>query len=75
MPRRPRRNHSPAFKAKVALAALKVDATLAELAKRFELHAHQIGLPLAASQVGCSFRRMRLWRTERSFSPSQRDSC
>ena len=43
MPRRPRRNHSPAFKAKVALAALKGDATLAELAKRFELHAHQIG--------------------------------
>ena len=43
MPRRPRRNHSPAFKSKVALAALKGDATLAELAKRFELHAHQIG--------------------------------
>ena len=43
MSRRPRRNHSPAFKAKVALAALKGDATLAELAKRFELHAHQIG--------------------------------
>lgn len=44
MPRRPRRNHSPAFnKAKVALAALKGDATLAELAKRFELHPHQIG--------------------------------
>jgi len=43
MPRRPRRNHSPAFKAKVALAALKGDATLAELATRFELHAHQIG--------------------------------
>lgn len=43
MPRRPRRNHSPAFKAKGALVALKGDATLAELAKRFELHAHQIG--------------------------------
>ena len=43
MSRRPRRNHSPALKAKVALAALKGDATLAELAKRFELHAHQIG--------------------------------
>ena len=40
---RPRRNRSPAFKAKVALAALKGDATLAELAKRFALHAHQIG--------------------------------
>jgi DNA-binding IclR family transcriptional regulator len=33
MTRRSRRNHSPAFKAKVALAALKGDATLAELAE------------------------------------------
>lgn len=40
--RRPRRNHSPAFKAKVALAALTSDATLAELASRFDVHAHQI---------------------------------
>lgn len=37
--RRPRRNHSPAFKAKVALAALKSDESLAE---RFDLHANQI---------------------------------
>ena len=42
MSRRPRRNHSPAFKAKVALTALKGDATLTELAQRFNLHAHQI---------------------------------
>lgn len=40
--RRPRRNHSPAFKAKVALAALTSDATLAALASRFDVHAHQI---------------------------------
>ena len=39
----PRRNHSPAFKAKVALAAIKGEATLAELAQRFDVHAHQIG--------------------------------
>ena len=32
MSRRPRRNHSPAFKAKVALAAVKGEKTLAELA-------------------------------------------
>lgn len=32
--KRKRRNHSAAFKAKVALAALKGDKTLAELAER-----------------------------------------
>ncbi len=42
MSRRTRRNHSPAFKAKVALAAVKGDATLAELAQRFDVHANQI---------------------------------
>lgn len=36
--RRPRRTHSPEFKAKVALAALRGDKTLAELAEQFELH-------------------------------------
>ena len=40
--RRPRRNHSPAFKAKVALAALEGEATLNELAQRFDVHANQI---------------------------------
>ena len=42
MPRRPRRNHTPAFKAKVALAALKGEKTLAELAQQFDVHANQI---------------------------------
>jgi transposase-like protein len=42
MSKRTRRNHSPAFKAKVALAAFKGEATLADLAKRFDLHANQI---------------------------------
>lgn len=37
--RRTRRNHSPAVKATVALAALKDDAMLAELRKRFDVHA------------------------------------
>jgi transposase len=40
--RRPRRNHTAAFKAKVAVAALKDDKTLAELALQFELHSNQI---------------------------------
>jgi putative transposase len=38
MTRRPRRNHSPDFKAKVALAAVKGDKTLAELARLFDIH-------------------------------------
>ena len=42
MARRTRRNHSPAFKAKVALAAVGGDRTLAELAQQFDVHPNQI---------------------------------
>ena len=42
MNRRPRRNHSPAFKAKVALAAVKGDRTIAQLAEHFDVHPNQI---------------------------------
>ena len=42
MTKRPRRNHSPAFKAKVALAAIKGEKTLAELAQQFDVHPNQI---------------------------------
>lgn len=42
MRRRPRRNHSPAFKAKVALAAIRGEKTMAELGKQFDIHSNQI---------------------------------
>ena len=40
--RRTRRTHSPAFKAQVAVSALREDKTMAELCKEFELHASQV---------------------------------
>jgi putative transposase len=42
MTRRPRRNHTAAFKANVALAAIKGEKTLSELAEQFDVHANQI---------------------------------
>jgi len=40
--RRPRRNHSPAFKARVALEAIRGEETLAELAAQHDVHPNQI---------------------------------
>jgi transposase-like protein len=42
MNRRARRNHTPAFKAKVALAAVKGDRTVAQLAEQFDVHPNQV---------------------------------
>lgn len=42
MTKRPRRNHSPAFKAKVALAAIKGEKTMVELTQQFDVHPNQI---------------------------------
>ena len=42
MSKRPRRNHAPAFKAKVALEALKGEQTIVEIAQRYQVHPNQI---------------------------------
>ncbi len=54
MTKRTRRMHSPAFKAKVALAAIKGERTLAELAKLFDVHPHQITAWKAQLQEGAA---------------------
>ena len=58
--KRKRRNHLPGFKAKVALAAIKGDKTLAEIAEQFDVHQNQIQtwkkqlLDQADTVFGCS---------------------
>jgi transposase len=42
MTRRPRRNNTAGFKAKVALAAIKGDRTITQLAEHFDVHPNQI---------------------------------
>jgi transposase len=54
--RGPRRNHSPGFKAEVALAAVKGDRTIAQLAEHFDVHPNQIAtwksqLEASASEI------------------------
>ena len=51
MSRRARRNHTPAFKAKVALAAIRGDRTLAQLAELFDVHPNQITAWKASGQA------------------------
>jgi transposase len=54
MQRRPRRNHTAAFKAKVALAAIRGDRTLAQLAEQFDVHPNQITSSKAQLEEGAS---------------------
>lgn len=54
MSRRSRRTHSPTFKAKVALAAIKGDRTLAQLAAHFDVHPNQITAWKAQLEGGAS---------------------
>ncbi|MEW5882432.1 MAG: transposase, partial [Pseudomonadota bacterium] len=42
MSKRPRRNHTAAFKAKVALEAIKGERTVTEIAQRFDVHPNQV---------------------------------
>jgi transposase-like protein len=62
MSKRPRRNHSPAFKARVALEALKDGQTLVELAERFQVHPNQI----------MEWKRQLLERAEEVFSKDRK---
>ena len=54
MSRRVRRNHTPAFKAKVALAAIKGEMTLAQLSAHFDVHPNQITAWKALLQEGAA---------------------
>ena len=68
MTRRPRRNHTPAFKAKVALAAIKGEKTLSELAQLYDVHPNQITSGRASFWKGlptCSG-----WRRHRPAAPT-----
>ena len=54
MSKRTRRTHTPAFKAKVALAAIKGDRTLAQLAEQFDVHPNQVTSPKAQLEGGAA---------------------
>jgi transposase len=54
MTRRARRNHTPAFKAKGALAAIKGEMTLAQLAEQLDVHPNQITAWKALLQEGAA---------------------
>ena len=61
MSRRLRRNHSPAFKAKVAIAAIKGERTIAQISEQFDVHPNQVttwkAAPRMYSMVAPALRR------------------
>ena len=59
-----RRQHSAAFKAKVAVAALRGDRTLSELASAFGVHPVQIAQRWPHAAELCRYRALRLWRLQ-----------
>ena len=61
MSRRTRRNHTPAFKVKVVLAAVKGEMTLADLAQHFDVHPNQIAQWKAQLLEGASNVFDRAW--------------
>ena len=54
MSRRARRNHTPAFKAKVALAAVKGERTITQLSEQYDVHPNQITTWKAQLQEGAA---------------------
>ena len=64
--RRKRRNHEPGFKAKVALAALSGEGTLAELAERFDVHPNDSKMTLTELLLRSSYVHRGGWTAHRN---------
>ena len=72
MSRRPRRNHSPAFKAKVAIAAIKGERTISQIAEQFDVHPNQVTTWKAQLEGGAVETRSTRQRFVLACSPRRR---